>query len=173
MTLDEKKLQDDSISFEKKLEEKELTEEYLFLKDSFLKNKKKSEKKIEQIKKITEKEIENSYSSSFDEIIKPILISIDNLERALILSEENKENLVILNLKDILKNFQEFLFQFNISTIDPKNEKFNPDKHQAIAIVQSKKIKSNYISEVIQKGYKINNRLLRPAMVTVSSNSND
>lgn len=89
------------------------------------------------------------------------------------MSKKNEETIICTGLKNILKTFSKFLLKFNIRIIDSKNNKFNPNKHQAIAIVNSIEIKNNYIVEVIQKGYTINNRLLRPAMVIVSNNTND
>ena len=67
-----------------------------------------------------------------------------------------------------LKQLDSVFEKFEISAIDPKGEKFNPDHHQAMAIVETDDLEPNHVVEVMQKGYLLKDRLLRPAMVVVS-----
>jgi molecular chaperone GrpE len=56
----------------------------------------------------------------------------------------------------------------NLVVIDPLHQKFDPNRHQAISTVPSKDVAPNHVASVLQKGYMINDRVLRPALVTVS-----
>lgn len=131
--------------------------------------KKKSEKDIKIILHRIKKDVHNIHKYSLSEIIKYILSDIDNLEKSIHLSSLNK-NLDFINkeLKNILKCFFKLFKQYNITVINQTNVKFNPKIHEAIAISSSKEIKSNYIITIMQKGYLLHERLLRPAMVLVS-----
>ena len=55
-----------------------------------------------------------------------------------------------------------------VQAIDPEGESFNPEQHQAMAMVENADIEPNSVIEVFQKGYELNGRLIRPAMVVVS-----
>jgi len=61
------------------------------------------------------------------------------------------------------------LEKFSIDVIDPKDMKFDSDNHEAISVIDDENTESGYIVDVIQKGYKLKNRLLRPARVIVSA----
>jgi len=58
--------------------------------------------------------------------------------------------------------------KFGLSQVDPRGEKFDPERHQAISMVPSAEVPPNHVVEVVQKGYLLNDRLLRPAMVVVA-----
>ena len=64
--------------------------------------------------------------------------------------------------------FLKALEKHGLQQIDPKGEKFDPERHQAISMVEDKKAKSNSVIEVMQKGFSLNDRLVRPAMVVVA-----
>ena len=94
----------------------------------------------------------------------------DNLERALASAPDTGEpdpvrEGVELTLKDLL----ETLARFEVKMVDPHGEPFNPELHQAITMVPNPELEANTVMDVVQKGYTINGRLLRPAMVVVSS----
>ncbi|QCI27170.1 nucleotide exchange factor GrpE [Buchnera aphidicola] len=131
--------------------------------------KKKSEKDLKIILHRIKKDIHNTHKYSLSKIIKYILSDIDNLEKSIHLSSLNKNlNFITKELKNILKYFFQLFKQYNITVINQTNIKFNPKIHEAIAISYSKEIKSNYIITIMQKGYLLHKRLLRPAMVLVS-----
>ena len=66
------------------------------------------------------------------------------------------------------KSFLSTIEKFGLSLIDPQGETFNPDLHQAMSMQESADLAPNTVMAVMQKGYQINGRLLRPAMVMVS-----
>jgi molecular chaperone GrpE len=67
-----------------------------------------------------------------------------------------------------LKLMDDIFTKFSLVQIDPQNEKFDPDRHQAISVVETDEVESNRIVTVVQKGYMLHDRVLRPAMVMVS-----
>ena len=69
------------------------------------------------------------------------------------------------------QQFVSILDRFSIEVIDPKDMKFDANNHEAMSIVENDSVEPGYIVEVIQKGYRLQNRLLRPARVIVSSES--
>jgi molecular chaperone GrpE len=68
-----------------------------------------------------------------------------------------------------LKLLDDVFRKFGLTLIDPKGEKFDPERHQAISVVQSAEVAPNHVVSVVQKGYLLNDRLLRPAMVVVAA----
>jgi molecular chaperone GrpE len=100
-----------------------------------------------------------------------LLPVIDNLERALQASGTD-DNALLLALKQgvelTLKSFVDCLRKFNVEMLDPVGEPFDPLFHQAIAMVESKTAEPDSVLSVMQKGYSLNGRVLRPAMVVVA-----
>jgi molecular chaperone GrpE len=70
---------------------------------------------------------------------------------------------------DLTLKLMDGVFQkFGLSVIDPKGEKFDPSRHQAISMVESTEVPANHVLEVVQKGFLLHDRVLRPAMVVVA-----
>ena len=148
-------------------------EKKLLLEQDNLCNKKKCiEKKIQQVKKRIQKDIEYAYKFSLEKFINELLQVIDNLERALLLADKSNDNfkVIIDKLESTLKLYLEILSMFGLEKIKKINIPFNPDMHQAMSIQFSESIQDNHVVSVLQNGYLLNNRLLRPAMVIVSKN---
>ncbi len=70
-----------------------------------------------------------------------------------------------------LKLLDNVFQKFGLSLLDPRGEKFDPERHQAISVVDSAEVPPNHVVTVVQKGYLLNDRLLRPAMVVVRAAS--
>lgn len=115
------------------------------------------------------KDVDNVNKYALSNIIVPILHDVDNLEKSFDLSSENKKlKSIALELKNILKLFHNLLRKYRITIINDVNVTFDPNIHQAIAVSEFKDVKSNYVISIMQKGYKLHERILRPAMVVVS-----
>ncbi|MCW5197669.1 nucleotide exchange factor GrpE [Buchnera aphidicola] len=117
------------------------------------------------------KKLESAYKYSLEKIIISILPILDSLEIAC----KSIQNFVEYReiYKKLLKNnnfFIDILLKNNVKIIKQNNVLFDPSVHQAMFLVNSKKIKENYVVEVLQKGYMLHDRLLRAAMVSVSKN---
>ena len=120
----------------------------------------------ENARKRSLEETEKTRKYAIEKICLEILLVKDSLDAAIEVETATVESYkdgVELTLKQLVSIFD----KFNIKPIDPQDEVFDPNFHQAMAIVESEKI-ANQVLSVIQKGYKLNDRVLRPALVTVS-----
>jgi len=95
---------------------------------------------------------------------------VDNLERALEASAGDNEiaRPIAEGIQLTLKSFQDALKKFNIEPVDPAGEPFDPQLHQAMSLVENGAVEPNTVIAVMQKGYTLHGRLVRPAMVMVS-----
>ncbi len=130
---------------------------------------------IENMRKLNEKNISKIYKYSLEKFSKDLLSIVDNLKSSILVNKNKKLNSYI-NFKGIsltLKNFLMILKKFGITNLNKIN-KFDPNYHQAMSISYTNdKSKDNKIIKVLQDGYMINDRLLRPAMVEVFKYNND
>jgi len=133
---------------------------------------------FENFQRRTERDIANAHKYAVEKIAFELLAIIDNLERCL----ENKVNLTntsatSINLDSIytgveltLKMFLEVLQKFEIRQLNPLGENFNHEYHTAMMMKEDPSTKPNTILQVVQKGYLLKDRLLRPALVVVAKN---
>jgi molecular chaperone GrpE len=125
----------------------------------------------QNIRRRAEQDIEKAHKYGQERLLSELLPVIDNLERALQASGTD-DNELLLALKQgvelTLKNFVDCLRKFNVEMLDPVGEPFDPLFHQAIAMVESKTAEPDSVLSVMQKGYSLNGRVLRPAMVVVA-----
>ena len=120
---------------------------------------------VENVRRTSQKEIHKSRVFSAELIAKDLLSPIDNLTRALQHSEkEIPRSLIELVLKEI----SQALSNNNVEEIYPLGEKFDPNFHEALSIKEDKSKQPEEIIEVVQKGYKIQDRIVRPALVIVN-----
>ena len=125
----------------------------------------RAQAEVENVRKTSQKEILKSRIFSAESITKDLLTAIDNLRRSLEHSESGiPSSLIELVLKDISKA----LSNQNIEEINPLGEKFNPNFHEALSVKEDKNQEPEEILEVLQKGYKIQDRIIRPALVIVN-----
>jgi len=96
-----------------------------------------------------------------------------DLAQAVDLSGENAEALAKMQegLSLTLKQLDDVFRKFGITVLDPKGEKFDPARHQAISMVESAEVPANHVLNVVQKGYQLHDRVLRPAMVVVAKSA--
>ena len=155
---------EDSTKNEKISPEEEITK----LNDMLL----RSVAELDNYKKRTAKEIQQAQLYSTEKLSSELLVIMDSLEAAEKISDE--PNLKVESLVEgnnlLLKTTQEIFDKLNIEEINPINESFNPDFHQALATKESESLE-NTVIEVMQKGYKLKSKLLRPALVIVSKKS--
>ena len=126
---------------------------------------------IENIKKRSQKEVENAYKYSTESILQEIIPIYDSLSLSCNLNDEKitKEQLDQGN-KLLLSMFQKIFEKNNIEEINPQGESFNPEFHQAISTIENNNEENDKITEVVQKGYLLNNRVIKPALVIVIKN---
>ena len=115
--------------------------------------------------------IEQAHKFSLEKIIQELLPVVDNLERSLEVKVNIDEAFVTAlrgGVEMTLTQFQGVLGKFKVEVVDPEGEPFDPQKHQAMSIVENGNVEPNTVVAVMQKGYTLNGRLVRPAMVMVS-----
>ena len=122
---------------------------------------------VQNIQRHREEDIQKLLKYEGEEILKSLLPVIDNFERAL--SMENESNQEFLTgFKMIYKKMIEILDNYKVEVIDQKDVEFDPSIHQAVATEAVEGVEANKVLDVLQKGYKYKDKLLRPAMVKVS-----
>lgn len=104
---------------------------------------------------------------SFATELLPVRDSLD-LARSVDLAQPDVVKKVIEGLDLTLKMMEAAFQKFGLAVVDPRGEKFDPERHQAVTMIESEEVPANHVVQVMQKGYLLNNRLLRPAMVVVS-----
>lgn len=124
----------------------------------------------QNIKRRAEIDVDNARKYGAEKIITELLPVVDNLERALQAADAEIEGIkpVLEGVELTLKGFVEALSKSNVEVVDPHGEPFNPELHQAMTMIEQPEMEPNSVVAVMQKGYRLNGRLLRPAMVVVS-----
>lgn len=134
--------------------------------DSFLRLK----AEMENVRRRSEQNIEKAHKFALERFTSELLPVIDNLERALEMSDKSNNEFVAIieGIELTLKSLLDVMHKFGLDVVNETNVPFNPEVHQAMTILESNEHESNTVITVIQKGYTLNGRLIRPAMVTVS-----
>lgn len=151
-------------------ENEHLLNEIKDLKDQLL----RSLAENENLRKRTSKDIEQIKKFGHISFVRELLSSVDNLDRAVKASNHDKEKTeegtlnLIKGIEIVLSEINNLLDKNHINKIEPLNEKFDYNLHQAMYEAPSDKFEDGFITEVIQPGYTLHGRLVRPAMVGVS-----
>ena len=124
---------------------------------------------FENYKKRTQREINDFKKFANESIFRQLLSVVDNLERAISAAEETSEESALfdgvkLTHKDMIKLFE----TFNVKPVKAEKEPFDPNFHQAVTQEENDEFPDNTVTTVLQKGYLLQDRLIRPAMVVVS-----
>ena len=137
--------------------------------DSYL----RAKAEVDNIRKRAETEVANARKFALEGFIRELLTVKDSLEMALAVDQSSGSEVdnrgVNEGLELILRQLESVFSNFSVEMIEPEvGDKLDPDQHQAMSVEESQDIPPNCVSKVIQKGYSLNNRLLRPAMVLVA-----
>ena len=125
---------------------------------------------MQNVRRRAERDVENAHKYALDKFTADLLPVVDNLERALVTIDgaDEAQKGVSEGLELTLKSFMEVLSRHKIEAIDPAGQPFDADLHQAVSMVPNPDLEPNTVMDVFQKGYTLNGRLVRPAMVVVS-----
>jgi len=117
-----------------------------------------------------EQDVEKARKFALERFCSELLPVVDNLERALEATSGDNEVVkpIAEGVQLTLKSFQDALKKFHIEAVDPAGEPFDPQLHQAMTMVENADVEPNTGIAVMQKGYTLNGRLVRPAMGMVS-----
>lgn len=127
---------------------------------------------LENFRRRTEKDIANAHKFGLEKLVKELLPVIDSLELSCeSFGQEEATSGVHSGIKLTLEMLLKALNKFGVEQIYPQGKDFNPELHQAMSTKAEPQMKDNTVAQVMQKGYLLNNRLLRPALVIVAKNN--
>lgn len=128
---------------------------------------------MENVRRRSAQDVEKARKFALEKFAGELLPVIDNLERALTTGDADNDAVkpLLEGVELTHKSFLASVDKFGIKEIDPMGQPFNPDQHQAMAMQPSEEFPVNTVMAVMQKGYELNGRLLRPAMVMISKGS--
>jgi len=125
---------------------------------------------MDNIRRRTQKDLENAHKFALEKFVTELLGVKDSLEMGV--SASQQENVTLESLREgsemTLTMLAGLFEKFNVVELNPEGEKFNPDHHQAMSMQPNAELEPNTVMAVMQKGYLLNDRLVRPAMVMVS-----
>lgn len=133
----------------------------------------RAQAEIQNIRRRAEQDVEKAHKFALEKFSKELLTVVDNLERGLdaldkAVTDETTQALVD-GVEMTHKEFISTLGKFGVESVGVVGEAFNPELHQAISMQPAEGIEPNHISVVLQKGYTLQGRVLRPAMVMVAA----
>ena len=125
---------------------------------------------VDNIRRRAAQDVEKAHKFALEKFANELLPVIDNMDRAIEFADKENEAIkpVIEGVELTVKSFTDALAKFNVEVVNPQGEKFNAEFHQAMSMQPSTDVEPNTVIAVMQKGYTLNGRLLRPAMVMVS-----
>jgi molecular chaperone GrpE len=129
----------------------------------------RSQAEMENLRRRMQKDLENAHKFALDKFVAELLSVKDSLEMGL---DAANQELTLEKLQQgtemTLNILKQVFDKFNVVELHPQDEKFNPDHHQAMSMQENAEHEPNTVIAVMQKGYLLNDRLVRPAMVMVS-----
>ncbi len=130
----------------------------------------RAQAEIENIRRRTEQDIEKAHKFALEKFANELLPVIDSLERALEVADKQNpaQTSMIEGIELTLKSLLDAVRKFGVEVVEETHVPFNPDLHQAMSMMESADVAANHVLMVMQRGYTLNGRLLRPAMVAVS-----
>ena len=138
------------------------------LKDKVL----RAEAEMQNVRRRADKDVENAHKFGLERLVQHILPVVDSLEKALE-AKTQQDDPVIEGVELTFKLLQDLMSKESIQVIDPLGEPFDPNLHEAMSIVENRELESNSVFAVVQKGYTLNERLVRPALVMVTKAPNE
>ncbi|MGB1158631.1 MAG: nucleotide exchange factor GrpE [Porticoccaceae bacterium] len=155
------------VSAEEVAEENKLQEQLDGANDQLL----RLQAEMQNVRRRAERDVESAHKYALEKFATELLSVVDNLERALgtIDRDDESQKSVFEGIDLTLKGFLDVLARFKVEAVEPNGQPFDADFHQAVSMVPNGDVEANTVIEVFQKGYTLNGRLIRPAMVVVST----
>ena len=159
--------ENDSIEVPEEISQEEIIKD---LEDQLL----RAKAEVQNVRRIAAQEVTKARLFGVESLAKDFLSVADNLERAIESCSEEEQFLSIKEgLELTLKSLEGSLNSSSIEVIDTSSKDFDPEKHEAISLIEDDSLDTNTIIDVVQKGYTIMDRTLRPAKVVVSKKSQE
>ena len=125
---------------------------------------------LENVRKRSQRELENARRYGIDRFAQELLAVADSLEKGLeAASEKPSVDVLMAGKQATLKQLRQLMERFGISELNPLGEAFDPELHEAMTTQPSEEYEPGQVMAVIQKGYRIHDRLLRPARVIIAA----
>ena len=159
--------ENDSIEVPEEISQEEIIKD---LEDQLL----RAKAEVQNVRRIAAQEVTKARLFGVESLAKDFLSVADNLERAIESCGEEEQFLSVKEgLELTLKSLEGSLNSSSIEVIDTSSKNFDPEKHEAISLIEDDSLDTNTIIDVVQKGYTIMDRTLRPAKVVVSKKSQE
>ena len=131
----------------------------------------RAEAEMQNLRRRSERDVQNAHKFGAERLIQNLLPVVDSLEKAVEASQQGEtaeDDPQLEGLKLCLKLFTDVLTKEGIEVVDPLGQPFDPNVHEALSMIENPDMEPNSVMAVIQKGYRLHERLVRPAMVMVS-----
>ena len=140
--------------------------------DEYLDLAKRTKADFENFRKRMTAEVQAASARGKAEVIREVVVVLDDLERAIQAAgldpEGDSEDGLSHGVLLVFRSLRDSLSRNGVEAVDPKGEKFDPMQHEALSMVQAEGVESGNVVEVMQKGYRLGEQLIRPARVVVS-----
>lgn len=124
---------------------------------------------MQNLQRRTERDIANAHKFALEKFIEALIPVLDSIDRALEVTSSNSETLAMREGIELTRRqFVDVLSKFNVREINPVAEVFDATQHEALTMQEDQTVKSGTILQVVQRGYELNGRLVRPARVIVA-----
>ncbi|MEN3752258.1 nucleotide exchange factor GrpE [Mangrovibacter yixingensis] len=125
---------------------------------------------MENLRRRTEQDVEKAHKFALEKFVNELLPVIDSLDRALEVADKANADMasMVEGIELTLKSMLDVVRKFGVEVISDVNVPLDPNVHQAIAMVESEEVTAGNVLHVMQKGYTLNGRTIRAAMVTVA-----
>ena len=123
---------------------------------------------LDNVRRRSEREVTNAHRYGLEKLISSLLPVVDSLEQALQLADQHADTGMHEGLELTMKLFLGALEKYDVVQLDPQGAVFDPQQHEAMSIQESPDAAPNSVLAVFQKGYKLHDRVIRPARVIVA-----
>ena len=126
---------------------------------------------MQNLQRRTARDVENAHKFGVEKFVQNLLPVVDSLEKAIEVTEQasgDNVEAIAEGMRLCHKLMVDTLIKEGVEIVDPAGEPFDPNEHQAMSMVESADMEPNSVLAVVQKGCKLNGRLVRPAMVMVT-----
>ena len=123
---------------------------------------------MDNMRRRTEREVANAHRYGLEKFITALLPVVDSLEQAEQLAQDHGDRSMHEGMELTMKLFLDVLAKADVTQLNPVGEPFNPQAHEAMSMQVSDEVAPNTVLVVFQKGYRLNDRVIRPARVIVS-----
>lgn len=129
---------------------------------------------FENFKRRSTQEMQSRFKFASQGLVSSLISGLDSLERAIEQAKEEENEALrefVTGIEMAKQQFYEAFAKHHIERIEPKGELFDPNRHEAMGVIETDEVKPDHVAEVFQAGYLLHDRVIRPAMVQVAKPS--